>query len=292
MGTKISWTDETWNPVVGCSKVSTGCDNCYAEKMAHRLSHMGQEKYRRVITDGKGPWNGDTYCDEAVLDKPLHWNNPRKIFVCSMGDLFHETVPFEFIDKVLAAIALYPKHTFQVLTKRPNIMLKYSQAEIDGVDTRTRIAIIAEHESRLRVDGGGREYAYFDMKLLPLTNLWLGITAENQKAADKRTPILLQIPAAVRFVSIEPCLGGVDLGRFVNLPEPNAILDWVVVGCESGSKRRECKLEWVRNIVQQCRAADVPVFVKQLSINGKVNKDMSEWPEDLQIREYPKAGQR
>ena len=120
---KIEWTNATWNPVVGCTKVSEGCKNCYAEKMAGRIATMSNKaamKYAKVVTH-KGKWSGEIYCDESVLDKPLHWRKPRMIFVCSMGDLFHKDVPFEFIDKVMAIISLCPQHTFQILTKRPEI---------------------------------------------------------------------------------------------------------------------------------------------------------------------------
>lgn len=125
MSTKIEWTDETWQPVVGCSKVSIGCAECYAERMAYRLACMGQKKYQAVISTDGGVWNGKIFCDESVLDKPLHWKKPRMIFVCSMSDLFHPSVPFEFIDKVMAVIALCPQHQFQLLSKRPEIALKY-----------------------------------------------------------------------------------------------------------------------------------------------------------------------
>ena len=124
---KIPWTDKTWNPVAGCTKVSAGCDNCYAERMAVRLAHMGQEKYATTINmiDGKWQWGGRPFCDEKALEIPLHWRKPRRVFVNSMCDTFHEKVPFEFIDKMFAVMALCPQHTFQVLTKRLEQMLRY-----------------------------------------------------------------------------------------------------------------------------------------------------------------------
>ena len=203
MGTKIRWTDETWNPVVGCTKVSEGCQNCYAEKMAFRLANMKKCKYREVVYgydpkyDKKaGKWNGKTYCDESALDKPLHWKKPRRIFVCSMGDLFHESVPFEFIGKVMSVAAKHigrthhlPKQSvFQFLTKRPERMLEFSKwASPNGTP-------------------------------FP-DNFWLGVTAENQKEADKRIPILLQIPAAKRFVSVEPLLSKINIKKYLtNIP--------------------------------------------------------------------------
>ncbi|MEE9302884.1 MAG: phage Gp37/Gp68 family protein [Thiotrichaceae bacterium] len=180
MGTKIEWCEETWNPISGCTKVSEGCQNCYAEKMAGRiaamLDHKAAHKYASVVTS-KGKWSGEIYCDEKALDKPLHWRKPRRIFVCSMSDLFHHSVPFEFIEKVLRVIEQCDQHTFLVLTKRPKVAY-----DLFG-----------------GISGAG-------LSAPPLKNLWLGVTAENQKRADERIPILLQIPAAKRFVSIEPCL--------------------------------------------------------------------------------------
>lgn len=314
MSTKILWTDETWQPVVGCSKVSPGCDNCYAERMAFRVHNMawarGQtklfNKYDPIIT-GKGKWTGKTTCDESTLDKPLHWKKPRRIFVCSMGDLFHESVPFEFIDKVMAVIALCPQHTFQVLTKRPERMAEYFNSRKPDVNGGN---ILVEQKHLCKLNLGGKPVVF------PYRNLWLGVTAENQEQADKRIPILLQIPAAVRFVSIEPMLGAVDLKEALwGCPtvlqgkcdpdtadscnacpdcteKPN--LDWVIVGGESGPGARWCPLGNTRSVVGQCQDAGVPVLVKQIHIwdstknKHRLVKDISQFPEDLRIREYPK----
>ena len=276
MPTKIEWTDETWNPVVGCTKVSEGCQNCYAERMMYRQVCMGAarheknpdsnedtwEAYSSVMDEDTHKWNGSVALRPEILDQPLHWHNPRQIFVCSMSDLFHESVPFEFIEKVLRVIEQCEQHTFQILTKRPEIAYDFF---------------------------GGTSGA--GLSAPPLKNVWLGVTCENQKCADERIPILLQIPAAHRFVSLEPLLGEVDLNKRELICKIwrkgltiGTYLDWVIIGCESGPKRRPCKLEWVRNIAQQGKAAGVPVFVKQLNINGKVSHDPSEWPEDLRIR--------
>jgi len=255
MGTdsKIEWTESTWNPVVGCTKVSAGCQNCYAEKMAYRLACMGQEKYQevlhqrtRLVDEDAGHWNGKTICDEPTLQKPLHWKKPRRIFVCSMGDLFHETVPFEFIEKVMAVIAVCPQHTFQVLTKRPERMRKFIRPIIDH-----------------------------------LPNVWLGVTIESPNYW-RRAKLLQKIPTAVKFLSLEPLI--TDLGD-LDLRD----IEWVIVGCESGPKQRECKIEWVQSIADQCKQAGVPVFIKQLNINNKAVKDINQFPEDLRFREYPKA---
>jgi protein gp37 len=302
---KIEWTNETWNPVVGCSKVSPGCKNCYAEKMAFRQGHMGTPKYQGIADDFG--WTGNIFCDEPALEKPLHWKKPRMIFVCSMGDLFHKAVPFEFIDKVFAVMALCPQHTFQVLTKRAERMMEYLTKKHTGnwsgpVQTITRI-----HREAVDIDNKlyyspERSYQW------PLPNVWLGVTAENQEQADKRIPLLLQTPAAVRFVSVEPMLGSMDFGfcpdviagicNYETADSCDACgkgpaitqIDWVICGSESGPNARYCDIENIRSVVKQCKSANVPVFVKQIHLNGKAKaiKDINQFPEDLRIREFPK----
>jgi len=226
MATKIEWTDETWNPVVGCSKCSPGCDNCYAERMAYRLACMGQKKYQATtgILGYMQGWNGKIYCDESALDIPLHWRKGRKIFVCSMGDLFHPSVPFEFIDKVFGVMFANPWHTYQILTKRPERWIRYIQ------------------------DNPAR-------RLQDQKYIWAGITIEHPDYKN-RADILRQIPTAVRFLSIEPCLA--DMGE-LNLEE----LDQVIVGGESGPGARPLHPDWVRSIRDQCQDAGVPFFFKQ-----------------------------
>jgi len=258
MSTKIGWTNETWNTIVGCSKVSEGCKNCYAEKMAVRLDNIGLQQYAKVVKEHVG-WNGKTAFVKSAPEKPLHWKKPRMIFVNSMGDTFHESVPFDWIDGLMRIIRQCPQHTFQILTKRPKRMHEY----------------------------------FCTVNELPECNVWLGVTAENQRCADERIPILLQIPAAKRFVSIEPMLGNMIIDPFIHPIDNNGKqyksgLDWIIVGCESGHNRRECKIEWVESVVQQCQDANVPVFVKQLSINGKVEHDITKFPKHLQIQEWPK----
>ncbi len=266
MSTKINWTDESWNIIIGCEKISPGCKNCYAEKMAYRLAWMERLKlhkfkdlnYPNVIDFVTKKWNGKTHFAESQLEKPLKWKKPRMIFVCSMGDLFHESVPFEWIDKVFEVIEKCPQHTFQVLTKRPEIMYKYM----------VRYGIGAMPD-----------------------NIWLGVTAENQEQANKRIPILLQIPAKVRFVSIEPMLDVIDLECFPETGCPSDSIDnlgWVICGGESGHHARPMHPDWVRSLKEQCESADVPFFFKQGSENNWPNfKDFDSFPEDLQIRQMP-----
>ena len=478
--TKIQWSEFSWNPVVGCTKVSAGCQNCYAERMAVRLACMKKhvsDKYSVVIS-AKAGWSGRVFCDESALEIPLHWKKPRMIFVVSMGDLF--LAPFEFIDKVMATIALCVsvtrppesyRHIFQVLTKREQIMLAY----FADPETRHRIHIQAlsiVHQSQQK---NGKSLNMWDGRW-PLSNLWLGVTAENQEMADKRIPILLQIPAKIRFLSIEPLLSPVDLLKYLKTeqgelyydkksrnnvfgldedrnvqdglrrpdmengqngrgePEGSGVsetlpkktgrkkqvglqngtvyskseevqslcssdsldgslsnsdtsrarnqsqrrkqgqqpscksgdinsagecnsqfqgtgkktkrpkrrkkcnsetdksasagntrnvqsgrtstnrdsitfpdntecgqcntqkeklgtspISWVIVGGESGPKRRECKIPWMLDIVRQCRDAGVKCFVKQVSINGKVSHDPAEWPVELRVQQLPQA---
>jgi len=326
--TKIEWSEFSWNPVVGCSKVSEGCLNCYAEKMAERLASIAcspkkkapltesELAYTNVVQMWHDPkiektywkgWNGKTAFVESALEKPLHWKKPRMIFVCSMSDLFHESVPFEWLDKVMAIIALCPQHKFQILTKQQKRMLEYytKPKTLKGECVNNQILPTVQFRVKKRVRTvvhHSQQYSKQQLNMWdgrwPLPNLWLGVTCENQRTADERIPILLQIPAAVRFISFEPLLEDID---FNLIERPNHFhstpygwlkyfgkqIHWIIIGCESGPKRRPCKLEWVRNIVSQCKAANVPVFIKQLNINGKVEHNIEKFPEDLRIREYP-----
>ena len=247
---KIEWTDYSWNFVTGCNKVSAGCKNCFAETMAKRFW-----KDRKFT---------DVRIDESKLKLPLHLKKPRMIFVNSMSDLFHEKISFDVIDKVFEIMVGCLRHKFQILTKRPERMLRY---------------ISQTFKPQYR-----NEYM--------LNNIWFGVSVENQQTADERIPLLLQTPAAVRWLSIEPMLEKIDLDpaqMFMDKVRGRETIDWIVIGCESGHNRRECKIEWVESIVNQCKSTNVPVFVKQLQINGKVAKDISLFPSHLQIREYPKA---
>ena len=254
MGSKIEWTDETWNPVTGCDKVSPGCANCYAERIAKRLA-ANPNVYCFYKYDG---FQVATWADR--LGQPLHWTKPRRIFVCSMGDLFHKKVPWSFIKRVFETMEQAPQHIYQVLTKRSRDMAEWGRHHPDTPD-----------------------------------HVWFGVTAENQEWADRRIPDLLHTPSAIRFVSAEPMLGPLTLSKYLTshptYPSGKAYkrpaLDWVIVGCESGPKRRPMKLKWAIDLVEQCREFQVPVFVKQVPINGRVSKNPDEWPEVLRVREYP-----
>ena len=188
--TKISYCDETWNPIVGCSKISPGCANCYALGMARRQICMGTAHYAETVADGE--WTGHIgIADDRVWCKPLHWEKPRRIFVCSMGDLFHENVPFETIDRVFAIMALCPKHTFQCLSKRADRMREYfSRDDLAAAILQASEDMVGRIKTTWFLKIGGPSQ-------WPLPNVWLGVTAENQATADERIPILLATPAAV-----------------------------------------------------------------------------------------------
>ena len=221
--TAIEWTDKVWNPVTGCSKVSQGCKNCYALRLFSKV-YPG-----RAFTDVK--------CHAERLQAPLHWRKPALIFVNSMSDLFHEKVPFEFVDAVRQITFEAKLHTFQILTKRPERMLAYWNWASE----------------RHLIPGWPR-------------NVWLGVSVEDQKTADERIPLLLQTPAAVRWISAEPMLGPIDLHR-IPFGTSNGsrfpLLDWVVTGGESGPGARPMHPDWARSLRDQCVAAGVPFFFKQ-----------------------------
>lgn len=249
MATGIEWCDETWNPVTGCAPISEGCDHCWAQRMAKRL--RGRYGYYREI-----PFAPTLHADR--LEKPTRWRRPRWIFVCSMGDLFHEDVPDEWIDQVFSVMT-HPMgganhHVYMLLTKRPARILK----------------------------GHAERFAEWP-------HIWLGVSVENQARADERIPILLEIPAAVRFISVEPMLGPVILsqgyvdylagwhtepehapgcnGSCYSCPVPVQVqddgLDWVVCGAETGPGARPMELAWARSLRDQCQAEGVPFFFKR-----------------------------
>jgi protein gp37 len=292
--TRISYANATWNPVVGCTKISDGCKNCYAEKMACRLARIPATRglYQNVVSDGH--WSGRTMvANTDTWSKPLGWRKPRRIFVCSMGDLFCGGVESTTIECVFGVMAACKQHTFLVLTKRPNRMNLWisemgrkreniafdPSAGMEDIEwcsassTAQRECIMAAVELIGHGIGGGPKFGW------PLSNAWIGTTCEDQIHTNERIPHLLEAPAAVRWISCEPLLGPIDIPQIERL-------NLVVVGCESGSHRRECKIDWVYSLVDQCKSAGVQVYVKQISINGRVSKNMNEWPEKLRVREW------
>jgi protein gp37 len=282
--TSIEWTDRTWNPVTGCDKVSPGCAHCYADGVAKRFwatQYPALRVYGPNDTADGGVIRprefGDVMTHHDRLLEPLSWRKPARVFVNSMSDLFHGDVPDAFIDRVFAVMALAPQHTFQVLTKRAERMRAYFTGR---PDVRIGEALIDMGRNPLSVD------------VWPLPNVWLGVSVENQHFADERIPLLLQTPAAVRFISAEPLLESVNLHltegfcRACLQWTPGTItghcfddtaspcfagemgvgdgIYWVIVGGESGPDARPFDIAWARSIVQQCKAADVACFVKQI----------------------------
>lgn len=287
----IEWTDATWNPTVGCSLKSPGCTNCYAMLMAARLEAMGQPIYRGLTQPSKaGPvWTGKVSLSNwGQVIKPLSWKRPRRIFVNSMSDLFHEDMPEEDIDVVIAVMNLARQHTYQVLTKRDDRLLEYARKldeEPHGV-TLKRIVAAYDRIDPKRCDG-------FEW---PLPNLWFGVSVED-RARLSRIDSLRKTPAAKRFISFEPLLE--DLGE-IDL----AGIDQVIIGGESGPKARDHDIDWDRNIHRQARAQGVAIFEKQLGafayrmeggcrtrmhLRDRKGGDPAEWPEDLRVREFPTA---
>lgn len=348
--TRIEWTDQTWNLVVGCTPVSAGCANCYAARFASRFSAVWPG------VSARGKWTRKVLLRPDTLDVPLHWRKPRRVFVCSMSDLFHPDVPFGYIDRVYAVMALCPQHTFQVLTKRPERMAEYlaGSGAIDDSGRSERMPRwyrhVTEwldegasgrlgrnwdrcHEAAGRLDGG------------PLHNVWHGTSAEDQETLEARIGHLRRCPGR-RFLSLEPLLGQI---RFDVVPGNSfpgctrhdclngrlhhdddggkwttaARIDWLIIGGESGPGARPCDVAWIRDLVRQGQAANVPVFVKQLGAKpytcighecapacncgrrhdcrGNADDDWchhikiahpkggdpAEWPEDLRVREWP-----
>jgi len=267
---KIEWLDggASWNPITGCTPISEGCANCYAKTMAEtrlrgKFGYAQEDPFKITFHEDK-------------LNQPLEWKRPRKIFVCSMGDLFHADVPTEWINKVFSVIQQAKQHTFIILTKRPERMQQYIRSV-------NKCRSCPEND-------------------IPFSNVWCGITAENQRTADGRIPILLSTPAVKKFISVEPMLERIDIMRYLpeydyrptyeyyqkaypdcgNVPiliKPG--IDWIICGAETGPNARPMSLEWARDLRDQCAEANTPFFFKKA---GPVGTPI---PEDLTIREYP-----
>jgi protein gp37 len=369
---KIEWTDKVWNCVRGCSIVSAGCKNCYAMKQAHRFSNAGGAYEGLTQLSKNGPvWTGSARFVPEMLAAPLSWKKPQRVFVNSMSDLFHDDVADEEIAAAFGVMAACPQHTFQILTKRPERMLGWFRW-------------IDQQGPSLHPLGSARGVRWYAWNWIdeiqasyqagalpdwpwPLPNVWLGVSVEDQKAADERIPLLLDCPAAVHFVSAEPLLGTVDLDSWLYAPHrcqacgegkrifydtnPHDLpvigecimgapitgeegaarcgacgsldvkeqrpLSWVIAGGESGPGARPCCLSWLRNIVHDCAAAKIPLFMKQLgakpyearevgfdeeemwqpeawlNLDDKKGGDPKEWVETgesyLNVREFPEV---
>lgn len=374
--TTIEWTHMpgyvggVWNPTTGCTRVSAGCDNCYAFALHDRrykanLDHArangegSPAMMRMVLSSASLTVDRDLWPPfpkqydlpfsrvqllEDRLDVPLRTRKPTCYFVDSMADLFHEDVPFDFIDRVWLRMVLARRHKFLVLTKRPERMRAYCDREMQATDEDIdRITPLLGPEERAAVGRWAADYLRGGATVAP--NVWLGTSVEDQAAADERIPHLLATPAAVRFLSCEPLLGPLDLSAWLDIAcyrcthprrehyfgenggtshccwgafrdecgctgyvrNARPWIDWVIVGGESGSRARPMDLAWARSLVQQCKAAGVAAFVKQLGsvpvqcdeatlpgepfaihLHESHGRDMSEWPEDLRVREWPR----
>ena len=319
--TGIQWTDETLNPFRArytdidvkeepiyagwhCERVSPGCENCYAETFNFQRLGTGLQ-YTRPNRD-----RVEHFLDERMLAKPLHWRKPRRVFISSMTDIFGEWVPDEWLDRLFAVMALTPQHTYQLLSKRPERMREYLANPAERCDR----WIDAAQTMDLRWD--------IDPSELPLPNVWLGVSVEDQRRADERIPVLLETPAAVRFLSVEPLLGPVDLrapmeewicednvwrrslwgclacggtGYFeprnatfcVKCRGRRTGISWVIVGGESGTGARPMDIAWARSLRDQCRAASVPFFMKQFGARPLFDRE--ELPDNA--REYEPYGE-
>ena len=251
---KIEWTEATWNPLRGCTRVSEGCRFCYAERVAERWSGPKQPYEGLVIpskTGGHPRWSGEIRLVEHMLNEPYKWKQGKLIFVNSMSDLFHEKVPLDYILRVFEVMQNTPQHRYQILTKRAERLAELA-SQIDWPP-----------------------------------NVWMGVSIEDSRVID-RADALREVPAAIRFLSLEPLIGPI--------PDLNlAGLDWAIIGGESGNQARIMEPEWAIDLLNQCRSANVPCFIKQMGTQwarrhgskGWKGDNFSEFPEVLQVREYP-----
>lgn len=285
--TKIQWADATFNPWIGCTKVSAGCAHCYAETRDRRLhggKHWGKDapRSRTSAANWKGPvrWNSEV---------AVHPDFRHKVFP-SLCDWLDDEVPIEWLADFLVLIYETPHLDWLLLTKRPE--------NFEG----RLAAVCAWRRSRTQIDLLSAAWKHRYEPQAP-ANVWVGVSVENQETADKRIPKLLKIPAAVRFLSVEPMLGPVDISLYLatgwTQPPYDDIVDWVIFGGESGAGARPCSVDWIREGVKQCQAAGVTAFVKQLGahprlgredsqiIRDKKGGDPAEWPADLRVREFP-----
>lgn len=301
--TGISWTDATWNPIRGCSRVSEGCRNCYAERQAARIVRMGAssayEKLVKLTAAGEPRWTGVVDLNAKTLAAPLRWRKPRRIFVNSMSDLFHESLTNEQIAAVFGVMAAAPRHTFQVITKRATRMRAWFAWITDGGEYRAwrRLGDHAEAMGApvyVKRKKDGRSPWNDVNPSWPLKNVWLGVSVENQAAADERIPELLETPAEVRFLSCEPLIGPVDVSEYFDpcsVPcgeEPWPELDWIIAGCESGPGARSCDVAWLRSLRDRCAEVSVPFFLKQAVETdvGRCGDDDSRHPCGQKIRTH------
>lgn len=344
LSSAIEWTEATWQVTSGCSRVSEGCRHCYAETMANRIAGMakadiakgrdpkGKRSYLNVIGDN-GQWNNRIELLPQNLQIPLKRKAPTVWFVNSMSDLFHEGVPFEFVDKVFAVMALTPQHTYQILTKRPERMAEYLRTVQDAGAKSDIFDHLMFMGRSLPTAPGAMSPNAESRFMWPLPNCWLGTSVEDQKRADERIPHLLRCPAAVRFLSCEPLLGPVNIFQSFGFSRRNPdkeieaddsvrskrLIDWCIVGGESGAGARDCDVSLVQSLIGQCKALGIDIFIKQLGakvydenttsaahfepdecwpdgtktdyhrvlLKDHKGGDMAEWPVAMRLRQMP-----
>jgi protein gp37 len=317
-GTSIEWADATWQPVVGCTRCAPGCEHCYAIGTVHRFRKAdGLTKLRGREASRPGlDWSGKVLLQSERLGDPLRWKRARRVFVCSQADLFHPAVPFEYIAAVFGVMAACPQHTFLVLTKRPERAQEFfawasQQHPMPGPQHTALQRECFRCATNWLGDEGEPNTRW------PLPNVHLGASVSDQATADANVPALLACPAALHWLSAEPLLGPVDLvatsmrsAMRIDAPQ----IRWVVVGGESGPGARPFHLEWARSLIEQCQAAGVAVFVKQLGARphsssmddkrhcgdtmlpspfrmilvDRKGGDSHEWPDDIRVREMPR----
>ena len=321
----IPWTQYTWNVTTGCAKVSRGCANCYAERVSASLQNRGVADYQDTVYShayAQTRWTGHINLLPHRLVEPLKMKEPALIFIDSMSDLFHDQVPDDFIDQVIAVIALTPRHTYQILTKRVERMKSYFDIFATLNDPIFRNNRLLSAGQRIYDEHLAKSKCHLDLKSLdvwPLPNLWLGCSIEDQATADFRLPLLQLISAHRRFVSIEPLIGPIDLGyaypcgyycdsNIGHVDHPfwswgtDTQLNWLIMGAESGSQSRPFEPTWLETIIQQAHQAGVSLFIKQLgshwasrSGNSRVDprgEDVSLWPLIWRFQQYPPDLQR
>ncbi len=316
--TPIPWTDWTWSPVIGCTRVSPGCEHCYAERLvAVRMSRNPMlpmyHGLASVRASGEPQWSGEVRFLPERLAEPLSWRKPRKVFVCDMSDMFHDGVTNEQIAAVFGVMAATPHITYQILTKRPERMARFFawlDKEAQGPSGQPRALRCGAAAANF-----GADVDYLGLPdVWPLPNLWVGTTVEDQKRADDRLQHLRRVPARVRFLSIEPLLERIE-------PQLDGI-SWVIIGGESGQHARPFDVAWARDLLQRCREAGTAPFVKQLGshviwdgisrpgeywpsdtrtedrmigqgwrvhLRDRAGGNMSEWPDDLKVRDFPEV---
>lgn len=307
--TAIQWTDYSWPVINGCQNASPGCANCYSKELiATRLAHTPKYAGLAVMTEHGARWSGDARLWIPTLADPLKWKKDSRVFVADMGDLFYEGVFDKEISTVFGVMLGWPRHTYQVLTKRPDRMVAWVQRNLALGRLGAHVVLAADCLDKAENDKAAATLydALVDVDARPIDHIHFGVSVEDQVRAGRASflqelddaMMRLGHPSPVKFLSIEPLLERVDIRRYLRGPEK---INWVIVGGESGKRARPCAIDWIRDIVHQCQDAAVPVFVKQLgarAVGPEIDElpfgypgkggDPAYWPEDIRVREFPR----